>query len=216
MKRKPLKGHDESWAGTVLRTRFGVAAANWVFQGMRYMNGYETSLKLALDALLAAVVLWMTPGQTSAARVIFAVLLAHSVNWLVNGHFFVLMRYVRPFPKPVAAFGIYAESLRQRAEQCARLDAVAIYGSYCRGELHEHSDLDVRVFVGEGIFNGTIGALFCLKERCFALFARFPLDIYCFVGIRPAEQLREDESPVILFDRSGKVSHHYSQSQSWD
>ena len=89
------------------------------------------------------------------------------------------------------------------------IDSVAIYGSYCRGNLHEYSDLDVRVVTHTGYFNAIKGALFCFLQRAIAFFSIFPLDIYCTDKISFLKRMRDDERPVILFDHSGRTSNLY-------
>ena len=209
MKLKPQGRLQDSWLGVVAQSRAGVIGSNWLLQGMRYMNAYEIGLKLTLDVLLALVMVWVFGWWDKPGMVLVSLLLAHSLNWILNGHFFVLMRYVYPVPKTSDEFDRYVSRLKRRAEGTATIDGVAIYGSYCRGQLHEFSDLDVRVIVHGGFRNGLEGAWFCMRERFVAFFAVFPLDIYCCVGTSCLDRLRDDELPVILQDRSGILADRY-------
>lgn len=213
MKLKPQGRFEGSWLGRVVQSRAGVIASNWLFQGMRYMNIYEVSLKLILDALPALLLIWWF-GLRDVGWIVISILVAHTANWVLNGHFFVLMRYVRPVPKTPGDFHRYVEALKGKAEGAAYIDGVAIYGSYCRGQLHEHSDLDVRVIVNRGFINGVAGALFCCKERFKAFFMAFPLDVYCCAGLKCLDRLRADEKPVVLLDRSGGLRDRYAETAS--
>lgn len=209
MKLKPQGRLEGSWLGRVLQSRTGVIASNWVFQGMRYMNIYEVVLKLTLDVLFVLLFVFLLVDDVNAVSLLAAFVAAHTVNWILNGHIFVLLRYVLPVPKTVEDFEMYIKTLQQRAMKTNCIDGVAIYGSYCRGQLHKYSDLDVRVIVRDGFFNGVCGALFCLRERFMAFFRSFPLDMYSCVGTRCLDRLRDDEMPVILLDQSGRLGDRY-------
>jgi hypothetical protein len=209
MKLKPQGRLEGSWLGAVVQSRAGVIGSNWLLQGMRYMNAHEVALKLSLDALPTLLMVWTFDWWESPGKILMCLLLAHSLNWILNGHIFVLMRYVYPVPKTSQDFDRYVQRLKEQAQRSVSIDGVAIYGSYCRGQLHEFSDLDVRVIVRGGFLNGMAGAWFCLRERFMAFFAIFPLDIYCCVGTRCLDRLRDDELPVILQDRSGVLADRY-------
>lgn len=212
MKQKPVA---ENFRGTVLGRAFqskaGVILSNWVFQGMRQMNVYEIGLKLILDAALTLVLVYLVFDPPSVDTLILSFITAHTLNWIFNGHIYVLWRYVRPVPTSKEKFQDFVQHMA-RDTRHSRLDGIAIFGSYCRGRLHSHSDLDVRFVVQEGIVNGMAGAAYCFSERLAAFFRRFPLDIYCCVGMNGMERLREDEIPVVLLDRSGALGRRYPAS----
>lgn len=197
--------------GRVLQSRIGVVLSNWVFQGMRQMNAYEIGLKIAIDVVVGLMLTYFLVKATVPPFVATPIgaLVAHTINWIANGHIFVLLRYVRPVRKAPSEFERYVSALSVRSAQWSAADGVAIFGSYCRDELHEYSDLDVRIIVSAGILPGCTGALYCLLERIMALGLAFPLDIYCCVGNRGLEKLRDDERPVILLDRSGALRRLY-------
>jgi len=209
MKTKPVGIFENTQLGVILKSKFGVILSNWLFQGMRFMNRYEIMIKILLDTILLLIILQFI--ELTILNFLFSVLLAHTINWVVNGHFFVLMRYVRPFPKRESDFEIFIEKFKSIAMKFECVDSVAIYGSYCRQCLNENSDLDVRVVVKKGIVAGFCGALFCMFSRFRALLSTFPLDVFCCVEDAGLEKLRDDEIPVILFDRSGFVTDFYNK-----
>ncbi len=211
MKKKPVAQYEDSFIGKILQSRFGVIATNWVFQGMRYMNRYEVTVKLSLDVFIFVSLLLIFNGTSNVFILFVYLFISHSINWLLNGHFFTLMRYISPIPKTESDFDCYVNELKVLGEKHMAIDGIALYGSYCRGELHKFSDLDVRVIVLEGSVSGFKGALFCLKERTRAFFKTFPLDIYSCETTGCLDRLRSDEIPVILFDKSGSLSQYYSK-----
>jgi len=212
MKKKPQGGLEGSLLGRLMQTRLVVLLSNWVFQGMRYMNIYELTVKLSLDVVIAGVLLAFVWSETSLLSVLYSILIAHTLNWLINGHFFVLMRYVYPFPTKVERFHSFADDMKARGERFRFIQGLALYGSYCRDKLHEGSDLDVRVIVNPGPLNGFMGASYCLWERFKAFLAGFPLDIYCCSGTACLDKLRDDEIPVVLIDRQGDFAQKYGVS----
>ena len=113
------------------------------------------------------------------------------------------------FPKTEEEFESFVNRLKVWGVESKCVEAIAIYGSYCRGQLHENSDLDVRVIVGQSPMNGICGAIFCAVARWRAFFATFPLDVYLSVAGAGLERLRDDEIPVIIVDKTVKLSRHY-------
>ena len=214
MKSKPQGKLEGTIVGNILKTRVAVIAANWVFQGMRYMNLYEIGLKMLLNVVIASLFIFLMLERTSAFSVIIiSIVISHTINWIINGHFFVLMRYVAPIPKTELEFESFIGKLKKAALEWKSIDSVAIYGSYCRGNLHEFSDLDVRVITHPGYFNAAKGALFCFLQRAIAFVSIFPLDIYCIDKTSSLNRMRNDEMPFILFDHSGRTSDLYDSDR---
>lgn len=212
MKLKPQGKFEGTFLGGLLKTRPAVIASNWVFQGMRYMNVYEISLKLLIDILFIYVLFNLFHTYLSAVwSFVASFFIAHTLNWVFNGHIFVLMRYVAPVPKTEQQFEVFIQQMKNRALRWSSIDGIAIYGSYCRGSLHKYSDLDVRVITQPGVLNSISGAVFCLYLRLLAFFDVFPLDIYACDKMKLLDRMRDDEWPYILIDHSGRLSDRYAQ-----
>lgn len=212
MKEKPVGRYEGTLKGALLKTPFGVILTNWVFQGMRYMNDYERFLKLTLDALVITLIFVISATDPTPGILALLFVLAHTLNWIFNGHIFVLMRYVRPFPKTPDEFDSFVNKLQAWGERSSCVQGIAIYGSYCRGQLHENSDLDVRVLVERGVMSGLCGAVFCLMARWNAFFLAFPLDVYCSVGGDGLDRLRDDEHPSMILDKNGMLAERYGNN----
>lgn len=176
------------------------------------MQWHEIALKLSADALLTGTFIYALGVTASYLEVGAAFALAHTCNWLLNGHFFVLTRYIYPVPREVSSFEKYVKYLHQKAAPNEAIDGLAVFGSYCRNALHENSDLDVRVIAAPGVSTGLRVAGFCAKERFLAFFRRFPLDIYGFTDIEYLNRLRDDEAPLVLMDRSGRLLRRYPEA----
>jgi len=211
IKKKPLpKSFKHSILGRLYQTKAGVLFANWLFQGIRYMNVYEVSLKLLLDISIAFFLINSRLPLRGTVWGIFSIVLAHTLNWLLNSQFYVTMRYVIPASRPTNVYKEYLQGMLNRGLKRRWLDGIAVFGSYCRGTVHGNSDLDVRFTVLPGVIPGLFGALYCLEERVRAFFTGFPLDIYSCSGSAGLEKLRTDETPVILLDKSGLLRPIYA------
>ncbi len=178
------------------------------------MNIYEIGLKVILDAAFTLIFtlllsVWL---PLTLATIFLSWAFAHTINWIFNGHIYVLLRYVHPVPQSREHFETFIQELGRRGHSYKSVDGIAIFGSYCRGCLHENSDLDVRILVRPGIVNGIQGALYCLLERMTAVLMKFPLDIYSCVGLEGLSQLRSDEIPVLLSGKSPLLRNKYPQA----
>ena len=169
-----------------------IIAGNWVFQGMKYMDKYELSLKIFIDLIITFYI----KIQFNQLNLYYSFFIAHSINWILNGHFFTLSRYVYPFPKKKADFEKFINIIRIFSKNLSFINAVLIYGSYCRNELNELSDLDVRVLVKNSLLNGMAGAIFCFILRFLALILTFPLDIYIVSNKKALNRLNPSEIPI--------------------
>lgn len=192
----------------VASSKIGALVSNWVFQGMRYMQWHERALKLGSGGILAAGTIALLE-ETSLPIVLAILCVVHTLNWLLNGQFFVLARYLHPVPNAPARFDKYVELVHAAAMKSPAVHGLAVFGSYCRGSIHEHSDLDIRVIAAPGVLGGFGGAWFCMRQRFRAFFRRFPLDIYSFTDMAYLDRLREDEKPIILMDREGDLKEKY-------
>ncbi len=217
MKAKPQGKLEGSLLGKILKNRFFVILSNWVFQGMRYMNFYEISLKLILDVMISVLLMYTVFYDLAfVPALLISIIIAHTVNWIINGHIFVLMRYVAPVAKTEQQFDDFIRQMKSSTTKWQSIDGIAIYGSYCRGSLHKYSDLDVRVLTKPGFINAIKGALYCFYQRLIAIFHLFPLDVYFCDKMEFLDQLRDDEIPVILIDHSGRLSQRYPKSKHFE
>ena len=168
---------------------------NWFFQGFRYMDKYEKSLKLLLEFLLICLIyfpfsLFLNPNF------FIVIIISHSINWVINGQIFTLARYVYPFPKTELDFEKFIHLIKLYRKNFRKIKEILIYGSYCRNDLNKNSDLDVRIIVEDKFVDGYEGAIFCLIMRAIALIKMFPLDIYSISNKKLLNRLSQNEIPI--------------------
>lgn len=183
-----------------VRMRIGQArrlSTHWVFQSMIYMDPTERWFKLGLDAAgtaLAFVAIRKALAYPQSVAVAF--LIAHTVNFLLNGQVHVALKWPGRHAREVAELNTYLDGVAGRVCRSASVSEVYLFGSAVRNEIRSSSDLDVRVMRRRGLRNGIVSCLLVAAERSRALVARIPLDIY--VWDSRSRPMREDEVPVFL------------------
>jgi predicted nucleotidyltransferase len=194
------------------QSKWGVLLSNWLNQGMTYMLLEELFLKLLLDAtffILTYYVLFFF-GFSNIVCLLTSPFLAHTINWLLNGHFFNLIRYFGLGRQDYDWFIAYPNEIRTRLLGKRSISGVALYGSLSRGSFSKTSDLDVRVIARPGVMNAFFTSWFVFEERSFAFFSKYPIDIFMATQKRGLDKLRRDEIPVVLINNDNFIDEYYS------
>jgi L-malate glycosyltransferase len=185
--------------GRLLQTLPGKLASHWLVQGMLYMDPTERRFKLSLDVVAALVLgslLWRRLPQPVA--VVAAVVSAHSLNFIFNGHLRGALKWHHIGGVTSA---VLERELPAIAARLGRTSAVAkahAFGSLARGELHDGSDLDIRILRRPGLRAATVACTLALLERSRSLWTGVPIDIYVFDSAARMSDMRSDEEPVDL------------------
>jgi hypothetical protein len=192
----------------LFQSRLAVVLMNWLAQGVRMMLPVERCLKLLLGTVYAAgvLVLLSAAGLRGTALLALALVLAHTLNWLTNGHFHVLMRYCYPRETDPQRLLDAASAIASRLAMWPAVLGVVAFGSLSRDAVSGGSDLDLRVVTDDRLDHQWIGALLVWRERAIAFIQGFPLDVYLATTSRGWEKLRADEAPVILLDATGAIA----------
>jgi len=159
--------------------------SSWIFQGILYMDKTEKIFKLSLDIIFTFIFV------AFGINVLTSILIAHTLNWIFNGQIFVTCKNLKIIKTPKEKFENYIERLKNRAKDEPSIIWVGVYGSLVRGEFKETSDLDVRIIRKAGIINGLRACIFVMRERTWATFNRFPLDIYVGDSFKFLEKMNE-------------------------
>jgi predicted nucleotidyltransferase len=178
--------------------------SHWIFQGMVYTDRTERNFKLFLDGLFTAIAgtfLSFRLPKYYAWPIAFFV--AHTLNFLFNGQLSVLGKNHGLQHTNYEKLQEYLAHLKRRAKQEPAIQKVVIVGSVSEHRWSPTSDLDVRVLRYPGFINGLRAVLFILRERTFALFRWFPLDIYLLDSEAAlSRSLQEGEQETNLLDES--------------
>lgn len=182
-----------------LKTPVLAVILHWIFQSLFYMDPTERWFKISLDYLMAgAIAMVLRLFLAPLAALAVAIALAHTINFLLNGQLWgVLKHYGLVYTTP-QAFEQYLSGLSLRALKEPSIQNLYVYGSLARQEWSPLSDLDVRLVRHPGVLNGLRACWFVLKERSRALLARFPIDIYVMDQASSLNKLRPDEPAVAI------------------
>lgn len=137
---------------------------------------------------------------------VFTFLICHTVMWMLDGNFWVYMLdsfgWIRNSGiKSIISYVRLCRRLFQSADLC---NAILIFGSMCRGEFHERSDLDLRIIRRNDSWLGFLCLPAALFLRIVSFFILLPVDLqvadsYKFIN----HQMRKDEFPIVVYLRNG-------------
>lgn len=183
----------------LLGNRLGVLSSHWLFQSMLYMDRTERVFKLGLDLVLILILYRLfRPWMRIIPALSVASFIAHTLNFLFNGHIWGSLKHFGGITQTAAEFNAEVERLRRRVEAEPSIVYAAAYGSLARDEWSPTSDLDVRLIRATGLQNGWRASLFTMQERSRAFIKGFPLDIYVLDHVASLNKLAERKQPVIL------------------
>jgi hypothetical protein len=170
---------------------------HWTFQSIFYMDRTEKIYKLCLDGLFTLLIGGLLnnliPGPYNW---ICGFLIAHSLNFLFNSHFWALLKHYGLIYTHKKRFSDYSNKLFEQIKSESSLGYAAIYGSATKGDWSPHSDLDVRLVRKTGWMNAIRACTFTMFQRSRALFSRFPLDIYTVDSPEALKKMRQDEIAI--------------------
>ena len=176
-----------------------LTASSWLFQGILFMDVTERIFKIFIDLLIFVPIYLILSYYNVTGSIVYALLFAHTINWIFNGQIFVLLKNLKLTRTEKNNFVSYVKYIKKIAEDETSIVAVAVSGSITSERLKESSDLDVRIIRRKGIINGLRSCFFVLIQRSKSFFKRFPLDIYVFDDYKKLYDV--DKNPVILLDK---------------
>ncbi|MCE5257578.1 MAG: nucleotidyltransferase domain-containing protein [Chloroflexi bacterium] len=195
------KASKSPWLRPLLSNVYCALASHWLFQSMLAMDHSERAFKITTDVLFTVLFyLVLSRWLLLAPAICLAFILAHTINLLLNGHIYAVVKSFGYVQTDKSVFDAYLSSLRGRIQHEPSLRWAAAYGSVARGELSATSDLDVRVIRFPGFVNGIRACIFVCRERTQAHLRRFPLDILLLDSPRLLSRLRPDEPPLVIYD----------------
>lgn len=174
-----------------------IIGINWTFQSLLYMEKTDKLFKLLLDLVLFLIFFIVFKQFLNIlSTIIVAITLAHSFNWIFNGHIFALLKTFGIVKTKYSSFLTYMEKLKERGSKEKSIKCIATFGSISREELKETSDIDIRVVKDKGFVNGIRSSVFVMLERSKSVFNGFPLDIYLLEDEKSMHKLKE--RPIFL------------------
>jgi len=146
----------------LFQNKISLLLINWLFQGMRSMGKADLIGKIVLEFILCLIFLLIIQGSIST-RLVISIVAAHTVNWLINAHFWDLGRFLGLTRTPPHRFFPYIRRVEQRIRVNSSIGGVIVIGGVSRNAgFRETSDVDM-IFIHE---RGFINAFKAVNDSC--------------------------------------------------
>ena len=149
------------------QSRPGVLISNWVAQTMLYAEPVETVFRLTLEFsifLLIGSIYWYNYRFNFLSVTIIGIL-THTITFFINGHFFVLKRFLGIVHNEPIPFIEYPDGIKARLLQRKSIIGLVMFGSLSRKKFLNSSDLDIRVIASDEFINGFVACFWTFIER---------------------------------------------------
>lgn len=191
------------------QNKLSIILINWIFQGMLGMDGLDLMGKLFIDIFFTLIFAFLF-GSSHIINWFFAFIIAHSLNWLINTHFWNIGRFIGFTRTDTNRFYSYLNSIVTRFSKNKNLLGIIVIGAASRGGgVKETSDIDIYFISKKGLKNSINSLIFTWRERFLAFINKFPLDLYLAGDLKVMLKHRKDEIPFIIFDPGKKVEEFY-------
>ena len=185
-----LKYASHSLIHKILNIKAFVLISNFIFQGILYMSTGEKIFKISVTLIFSIILHFFIRNAY------ISVFLGHLINYIFNGQYFVVYRYLgsEPVLNRTELDG-FIRLISTSIEKFTPID-VLIIGSFCRGEMRSSSDLDIRIYHDGSFFDSVKAYTMAFYLRFKGLIMKFPIDVYCYSNMNFMENVRKDEIPV--------------------
>ncbi|OLQ76112.1 hypothetical protein BIT28_19045 [Photobacterium proteolyticum] len=174
----------------ILNLKIMVLLSNVLFQGARYMEFGELLYKLSITIFLSTALYF------SGLDVFFSICLGHVGNYIFNGQFFVVYRYLFASKVLTKSKVEYVLDCCSNLSDSKHIRDVLFIGSLCRNTLKESSDIDIRIFHNSGLISSLFAYCQATKLRFLGLIYRVPVDVFCFSNLSFLNKIDEREVPL--------------------
>lgn len=183
---------------------------SFILQGMLYANWRDNVIKIALDGIvMAALILSGLPWW-------IAFLIAHAVNYCINGQAICVFYHIRAGNLTAQQFYEGTVKMKERLDKCKYLDAAISYGSLSTGKWHPSSDIDIRFIPKRGELNYWLAMFWSVGERTRAFFNGYPLDMYVFTMKHSYDVMSKNEVPIVFKDLQNEAPKYYQTLMSFE
>jgi predicted nucleotidyltransferase len=176
----------------------------WLFQGIMNTDYTERAYKIIFEVFTFTTLFFIFSSFMHGLIyiAILALLIAHTINWLVNGGVWCMFR--GKYGISIGAVGLpdsdnYFQRLTNHSEKNKGILKILLYGSYARGKQGYSSDVDLRLIRKPGIFNAVRALKFCFIERTYALMNKIPLDLVLLDDETYLSRMDPEENPIVIF-----------------
>ena len=188
-------------------------AVGWITHAIHSTDFSERLFRIIIELLLILLcfnfVISRGPFNNDIlGSLVLSIVAGHTIMWLLDGNFWVYMldsfNWVKnPGINRILSFVRMCRRIFQAVDIC---NAVLIYGSMCRSEFHNRSDLDLRIIRRTDSWLGILCLPIAFFLRVLSFFILLPLDLQVADSMTFIQkQMREDEFPIVVFLREGSA-----------
>jgi len=189
---------------------------NWFFQSIINADKTEKIFKISFTLffwVIFYVILKLFLSFSMGTLVIISFVIAHTLNWAVNGNFYNLIIHRLLLAKLTKKdLFNYMDNLEEKLQDKDWILYAASFGSICNGNLKDSSDVDISIVRKPGFNNAISAILFSIKEKKYADFNKIPLELY--ISDSPENSMKRfkvEKNPVIVFDPDNTIDKYYNE-----
>lgn len=195
-----------------------ILLTNWLFQGVRGMDPKELSFRLLLLIGGSTAIAGIVHTQAEVApptALVLGLLASHTLNFLVNGQFWVCLRYCPAYHREQQTLARSVGALVSDVQRQSWLSEAVIIGSLARQPTlpGARADIDLRLVFPPGIGNWLRTNLLLLRLRTKAFFAGLPLDLYAYEHPATLRRFDQSEPLGIVLDRKARLRRGFANRQ---
>ncbi len=195
-----------------------ILAVNWLLQGVRGMDPKEIGFRLLLLALGTLLAGWALAGLFALPYLTgsaLGLLVAHTLNFLLNGQLWVVLRYCPGYRREPArlarAIGVLLDDVARRPWLA---EAVLLGSTVTRLTApRSRADIDLRLIFPPGFAGWLRTNLYLLRLRFMASCTGLPLDVYAYAHPAVLRRFDQDEPLGIILDRDCRLKRGFANRE---
>lgn len=195
-----------------------ILSLNWLMQGVRGMDIQEFSFRLLLETALAILVACLASvgmGMEPLSAAACGLAIAHTINFLVNGQFWVCLRYCRFYRRQTRTLARQLQTLLSRVAGRPWLAEAVLLGSTVTqlDRPGPRADVDLRLIFPAGLKGWFLTNCLLLELRAWAFWQGLPLDVYAYAHPASLRRFDQREPLGILLDRASRLRRGFANRQ---
>ncbi len=181
----------------------------WLLQAVHSTDKSERSFRIIFEFLCFILIFlllhFIFKFEFSFQNLFYEAIAIHTIFWLLTGNFWVYLLDSFLFIKNPGLSKIFSfiHLSKRFFSKYSTVDAILIYGSMCRNQFHNRSDLDLRIIRRTDNSLGLLSLPIGFLLRIYSFFLVLPVDLQVVDNISFVQkQMRPDEKPIIVYHRA--------------
>jgi len=186
---------------------------NWLSQGILHLDITEKSYRIIFTIVFSFVIWYFLE-----LNIFLSFIIGHTINWLTNECIYSMFvhQLLTSKVRKQDLFD-YLENFSKMLENKEWVLYAASFGSICRGELKDSSDLDISIVRKPGFINAIYGLWFITKEKKRSDIYKIPLELYLNdVPKTSVNRFKREDNPLVLYDQNNVINNYYDSKISLD